>query len=106
MTFLDDLKKGIDDLFLLAGKDAVFTPKNGFPENIRVIFRQGATSHDGALCMEGKIRVRKSDIPDPELPGNIEIDEILWTSTGIIEGDGETLWELSVKRDIKPTFKR
>ncbi|MBU0995969.1 MAG: hypothetical protein KJ737_26035 [Proteobacteria bacterium] len=106
MTFLDDLKKGIDDLFDLAGKDAVYTPKNGFPENIRVIFRQGATTHDGAMGADGKIRVRKSDIPDPELPGTIEIDGNLWTITGIIEGDGETLWDLSIKRDIKPTFKR
>ncbi len=110
MTFFDDLNMGIDDLFELAGKDAVYTPKNGFPENIRVIFRPGATTSDGvfkeAMGSEGRIRVRVTDIPDPEIPGTIEIEGNIWSITGIIEGDGNTMWELSIKRDIKPTFKR
>lgn len=110
MAFLDDLNTGVNDLFDVAGKAAVYTPENGFPQDIRVIFRPGATTSNGAfkaaMGSEGRIRVRKFDIPDPELPGTIEIDGSLWAITGIIEGDGDTLWELSIKRDIKPTFKR
>ncbi|MBU0994114.1 MAG: hypothetical protein KJ737_16610 [Proteobacteria bacterium] len=110
MTFFDDLNQGVNDLFDIAGKDAVYTPENGYPQNIRVIFRPGATASNGAfknaMGSDGRIRVRKFDIPDPEVPGVLEIEGNIWTISGIIEGDGDTLWELSIKRDIKPTFKR
>lgn len=102
---VDDLGSPFDDW----GVTATYEPVSGSSTTVQTIFSYGDDLEDAqwraALQASAKALVRESDVSDPANGDVLTVDGESWTITSR-KGPTGGLWELTLRRDLRPTFRK
>lgn len=102
---MDDLGAPFDDW----GVEATYAPVSGTSITIETIFSHGDDLEDAqwraALQASAKALVRESDVSEPANGDVLTVGEETWT-VAIRKGPTGGLWELTLRRDLRPTFRK
>lgn len=102
---VDDLGSPFDDW----GVSATYMPVSGSSLPIQTIFSYGDDLEDAqwraALQASAKALVRESDVSDPSNGDVLTVDGESWTVASR-KGPTGGLWELALRRDLRPTFRK
>lgn len=83
---------------------AVYTTKSGAALDISVIWvERGKTLNDRRTESTGSLMVQVSEIAEPEIHDEIEIDGATWQVTGV--SGGRCAWKFDVTRAARPTLR-
>lgn len=102
---VDDLGSPFDDW----GVEATYVPGSGSSITIQTIFSYGDDLEDAqwraALQASATALVRKNDVSEPANGDVLTVDGESWTVASR-KGPTGGLWELNLRRDLRPTFRK
>lgn len=90
-------------------RTVTYTPRGGAGVVIQAIFTRGEDLEDAkwnaALQASARLFVLDTDVASPGYQDSVTIDDETWTVDQKLNHAGG-MWELELRRDLRPTFRK